>query len=109
LRRVVPVAEQFSDGTWVLSVEVWNHGLVVHWARSQQWPPAHLYHRSWHGWRVSDDAETSYSQFGGSGGGNPERGFRGVATFEPAPPPTATSLRIAHETVDDVLSVSLAD
>jgi hypothetical protein len=108
LRRVVPVAQQMSDGTWVVSVEVWDHELVIRWARSQQWPPAHLY-RSWHGWQVSDDAETSYTRVGASGGGNPERGYRGGAAFEPSPPPTATSLRIAHETIDDVLSVSLTD
>jgi hypothetical protein len=109
LRRVVPVAQQMSDGTWVVSVEVWDHQLVIRWARSQQWPPAHLYHRSWHGWHVSDDAETSYTSVGASGGGNPERGYRGGTAFEPSPPPTATSLRITHETVDDVLSVSLTD
>ena len=109
LRRVVPVAQQMSDGTWVVSVEVWDHELVIRWARSQQWPPAHLYHRSWHGWHVSDDAETSYTPVGASGGGNPERGYRGGAALEPSPPPTATSVRITHETVDDVLSVSLTD
>jgi hypothetical protein len=108
LRRVVPVAKQMSDGTWVVSVEVWDHELVIRWARSQQWPPAHLY-RAWHGWHVSDDAETSYTSVGASGGGNPERGYRGGTAFEPSPPPTATSLRITHETVDDVLSVSLTD
>jgi Clp amino terminal domain, pathogenicity island component len=109
LRRVVPVAQQMFDGTWVVSVEVWDHELVIRWARSQQWPPAHLYHRSWHGWHVSDDAETSYTQVGASGGGNPERGYRGGAAFKPSPPPTATSLRITHETLDDAVSVSLTD
>ena len=98
-----------SDGTWVVSVEVWDHELVIRWARSQQWPPAHFYNRSWHGWHVSDDAETSYTPVGASGGGNPERGYRGGTAFEPSPPPTATSLRITHETVDDALSVSLTD
>jgi hypothetical protein len=109
LRRVVPVAQQMSDGTWVVSVEVWDHELVIRWARSQQWTAAHLYHRFWQGWQVSDDAETSYTPVGASGGGNPDRGYRGGAAFEPSPPPTATSLRITHETVDDVLSVSLTD
>jgi hypothetical protein len=109
LRRVVPVAQQMSDGTWVVSVEVWDHELVIRWARSLQWTAAHLYHRFWHGWQVSDDAETSYTPVGASGGGNPERGYPGGAAFEPSPPPTATSLRITHETVDDVLSVSLTD
>jgi hypothetical protein len=109
LRRVVPVAQQMSDGTWVVSVEVWDHELVVRWARSQQWPPAHLYHRFQHGWHVSDDAETSYTPVAASGGGNPERGYRGATAFEPSPPPTATSLRITHDTVDEVLSISLTD
>jgi Clp amino terminal domain, pathogenicity island component len=98
LRRVVPVAQQMSDGTWVVSVEVWDHELVLRWAR---------FHRSWHGWHVADDAETSYTPIRTSGGGNPERGYRGGVAFEPSPPPTATSLQITHETVDDVLSVSL--
>jgi hypothetical protein len=112
LRRVVPVAQQMSDGTWVVSVEVWDHELVVRWARSQQSLSARQYDRgggsALHGWRVSDDTETSYTQVGGHGGGNPHS-YRGEATFDPAPPPTATSLQIGHETIDDVLTVSLTD
>ena len=93
----------------IIALIILTHELVIRWARSQQWPPAHMYHRSWHGWHVSDDAETSYTPVGASGGGNPERGYRGGTAFEPSPPPTATSLRITHETVDDVLSVALTD
>jgi hypothetical protein len=109
LRMVLPVAQQMADGTWIVSVEVWDHELVIRWARSHQWAPAPLHHGPWHGWHVSDDAETSYTLVGASGGGNPERGYRGGAAFEPSPPPAATSLRITHENIDDVLSVSLND
>jgi hypothetical protein len=111
-RRVVPVAQQMSDGTWVLSVEVWDHGLVVHGWRSERWPmhvpdaPAHL---ELHGWRFSDDVGTSYAQVEGSGGGSPLRGFRFHVEFAPAPPPEAKSLRIRHEALDNELSVSLTD
>src|SRR3954466_7915696 len=91
LRRVVPVAQQMSDGTWVVSVELWDHGLVVRWATSESWP---LRAPEQHGWRVSDDLGTSYAQVVGSGGGSPQRGFRFHAQFAPAPPPEATTLRI---------------
>ena len=82
LRRVVPVAQQMSDGTWVVSVEVWDHGLVVRWATSERWP---LRSPELHGWRVSDDLGTSYAQVVGSGGGSPQHGFRFHAEFAPAP------------------------
>jgi hypothetical protein len=104
LRRVVPVAQQMSDGTWVVSVEVWDHGLVVRWATAESWP---LRAPELHGWRVSDDVGTSYAQVVGSGGGSPQRGFRFHAEFAPAPPPKATSLRIRRESTDEELSVSL--
>jgi len=106
LRRVVPVAQQVSDGTWVVSVEVWDHGLVVRWATSERWP---LRAPELHGWRVSDDVGTSYAQVVGSGGGSPQRGFRFHAEFAPAPPPEATSLRIRREATGDDLSISLTD
>jgi Clp amino terminal domain, pathogenicity island component len=106
LRRVVPVAQQMSDGTWVVSVEVWDHGLVVRWATSERWP---LRAPELHGWRVSDDVGTSYAQVVGSGGGSPQRGFRFHAEFAPAPPPEATSLRIRREATGDDLSISLTD
>jgi hypothetical protein len=64
LRRVVPVAQQMSDGTWVVSVEVWDHGLVVRWATSERWP---LRAPELHGWGVSDDVGTSYAQVVGTG------------------------------------------
>jgi hypothetical protein len=34
LRRVVPVAHRFSDGTWIVSAEVWDDRVVVRWAKS---------------------------------------------------------------------------
>src|SRR5690348_3313206 len=38
LRRVAPIAHRFADGTWLLGVEVWDHGVVVRWANSQPEP-----------------------------------------------------------------------
>jgi Clp amino terminal domain, pathogenicity island component len=107
LRRVVPIGQQFSDGTWVLSVEVWDHGLVVNLARSEPWPLGS--HPPSHGLRVTDEAGTSYDHVGGHGGGSLQGGFRYELEFAPAPPPASTALRISHGTASDVLSVSLRD
>lgn len=108
LLRVVPVAGQFSDGTWVVSVEVWEHGVTVRWATSER--PAGL--RRFGGmpvrWHISDDAGTNYIRVGDSVSGGPQRGFHGDVKFEPAPPPEATSLRIRREDVDG-LSIALTD
>jgi Clp amino terminal domain, pathogenicity island component len=109
LRRVVPVEQQMSDGTWVVSVEVWDHGLVVRWAASARVLPSL---RDWPArlnWLVSDDVGTSYSGWGGGGTGSPERGFHYSVEFEPAPPPEAASLLIRHEPTDEELSISLTD
>jgi ClpA/ClpB-like protein len=107
LRRVVPVAQQMSDGTWVVSVEVWDHGLVVRLATSESWPL--LSAPELHGWGVSDDLGTRYAQVVGSGGGSPQRGFRFHAEFAPAPPPEATRLLIRRDPTDEELSISLTD
>ena len=106
LRRVVPVGQQMSDGTWVVSVEVWDHGLVIRWATSADWP---VRGPEMHGVRVSDDVGTSYAQVFGSGGGSPQRGFRFHAEFTPAPPPEATTIRIRHEAQGNELSIPLTD
>jgi ATP-dependent Clp protease ATP-binding subunit ClpA len=103
LRRVVPVAQQMSDGTWVVSVEVWDHGLVVRLRTPHQPPPEHL------SWLVSDDVGTSYTRSGAGGGWEPRRGFEYNGEFDPAPPPEATSLRIRREGTGDDLSISLTD
>jgi hypothetical protein len=108
LRRVIPVAEQFSDSTWIVSVEVWDHGVTLRWASSERpapTPPFGGLHRSW---RISDDVNTSYTNVGGSASGGRQRGFHGDVKFEPAPPPEATSLRIRREDVDE-LSIPLTD
>jgi hypothetical protein len=110
LRRVVPVARQLSDGTWVVSVEVWDHGVVLRWATSER--PLPLQRRSHYNrdWVVSDDAGTSYDLGRGvGGGGNPETGFQYYVEFLPAPPAEATSLQIRREGGDEVLSISLKD
>ena len=110
LRQVVPVARQFSDGTWVVSVEVWEHGVVVRSAMSA--PPLDQASRRRHErlhWLVTDDIGTSYARVADGGGGNPQRGYHYEFAVEPAPPPEATSLRIRREGVDEVLSISLID
>jgi hypothetical protein len=108
LRRVVSVAHQMSDGTWVVSVEVWDHGLVVRRAMSER-PLPPLRDSRDHMWVVSDDVGTSYVGAGEGGGGNPYRGFHYHREFEPAPPPEATSLRIRNGAGEEELSISLAD
>ena len=107
LLRVVPVARQFSDGTWVVSVEVWQHGITLRWATSER--PARLRFGGMpDGWHISDDAGTDYMRVGGSASGGPHHGFHGDVEFEPAPPPEATSLRIRRDDADG-LSIPLTD
>jgi hypothetical protein len=110
LRRVVPMEHHFSDGTSLIGVEVWDHGVVIRWAKSQPEPRiAHRPPSSTHGWLLSDNVETNYAQVGSHGGGRPSRPLRGEAEFEPAPPPEATTLRIRREGSDDLASVPLTD
>ena len=106
LRRVVPVAQQMSDGTWLVGVEVWDHSLIVRWAASFRLPRSHPLSDDW---LVSDDVGTSYVSHDGSGTGTPQRGFHYSAEFEPAPPPGATSLLIRLKPTDEELSISLTD
>lgn len=108
LHRVVPVVQQLSDGTWVVSVEVWDHGLVIRWATSER-PPESGWGPEQMNWRVSDDVGTAYSRWGGARSGHPKRGFYSEVEFEPTPPPEATSLRIRRVLTDDELSISLTD
>ncbi len=105
----MPVAHQFPDGAWLVSVEVWGHGVVVRYAQPQ--PPYRPPHnrREWHGWVISDDAGTDYARVGTGGGGNRQHGYHGDGAFEPAPPPEATVLLIRRETTDEAISVSLTD
>jgi hypothetical protein len=108
---VVPVAEGFPDDTRVVSVEVWDHGVVVRWAKTAPEPRVALTPpSSTFAWLISDDRETEYTQVGGHGGhSNPSRPLRGEAEFEPAPPADATVLRIRRQPTDEPLSVSLTD
>jgi hypothetical protein len=123
LQRVLPVARQLSDGTWLVSVEIWESHLVVRWAkpalpRSTRYieyaddyapvePPL-----GWNdpsgGWEVSDDVGTAYAP-GNAGASGSEGGFRGEDEFDPAPPPTATVLRLHHAAAGEEISVSLLD
>lgn len=107
LRRVVPVARQVSDGTWVVSVELWDYGLVIRW-RAPHRPPRSLDPENLD-WRVSDDLGTSYTRRSGSGIWGSQRGYEYEAEFDPAPPPEATLLRIHRKETGDDLSVNLAD
>jgi hypothetical protein len=109
LRRVVPVAQQFSDGTWIVSLEVWDHCVVLRYAISQRPHRPPLGGSDWHGWLISDDLGTEYARVGAGGGGSLRRGYHGDAHFEPAPPSTATILQIRHERADGLVSVSLTD
>lgn len=103
LRRVLPVEYRFSDGTWIASGELWDHGLVIRWARPGRAPgrPVPI-----PGLIVSDDLGTSYVRRGG-GASRDERGSLGHAEFEPAPPRAATSLQVRNEAAADVVSVPL--
>ncbi len=109
LRRVIPVAEQLSDGTWIVSVEVWEHGVTLRWAKSERPAPTPPFGGIHGGLHISDDAGTSFTQVGDSASGGPQRGFHGDVKFEPAPPPEATSLRIRRDGVDDEFLITLAN
>ena len=109
LRRVVPVAQLMPDETWVVSVEIWDHGLVVRWAASARVLPSLRDRPADLNWLVSDDVGTSYSGGGGGRLGGPHQGFHYSVEFEPTPPPEATSLLIRHEPTDEELSISLTD
>jgi Clp amino terminal domain, pathogenicity island component len=108
LRRVIPVARQLSDGTWIVSVEVWEHGVTLRWAKSVRPAPTPLRGMGG-GWHVSDDAGTKFTRVADSASGGPQRGFHGDIKFEPAPPPEATSLLIRRDGVDDEFLITLAD
>ena len=105
-RRVVPVGHRFSDGTWIASIEVWGHGVVIRWAKSEQAPSSLV---PVAGLILSDDLGTSYTRRGGGASRTDRRSSLGHAEFEPAPPPEATSLTIRGEKTDDLVSVSLTD
>lgn len=107
LRRVIPVAEQLPDGTWVVSVEIWEHGVTLRWAKSVRPAPTPPFGGMGGGWHISDDVGTNFTRVGDSASGGPQRGFHGDVKFEPAPPSDATSLRIRREDVEEALSISL--
>jgi hypothetical protein len=109
LRRVVPVARRLTDGVWLVGVEIWDHGLVIRWRTPQRPPRPPLAHPENLTWLVSDDVGTSYTHWGGGGGGNPQRGFDYDAEFDPAPPPEATLLRIRREATGEEFSIPLTD
>jgi hypothetical protein len=104
LRRVVAVAHRFSDGVWVTSAEVWDHCIVIRWAKPEQAPGPHLPVAAL---ALSDDLGTSYALRGG-GASRTRCGSLGHAEFEPYPSPAATSLQIRDEATGDVASISLA-
>ena len=99
----MPVAQEMSDGVWVVSVEVWDHGLVLRWRTPHRTPHQGRSHL------VLDDVGTNYIQTGGGGAWDSRGGFDYVAEFGPAPPLEATSLRIRREATGDDVSISLTD
>ncbi len=111
LRRVVPVAEQIADGAWVVSVEIWDQGLVLHWATSKRPPVNEGPGGRYLSWLVSDDVGTSYTMRGevGSALSGWQRVFRYEGYFAPAPPSEAKSLLIRREATNEELSISLTD
>jgi ClpA/ClpB-like protein len=110
LRQVVPVAQQLSDGTWIVSVEIWNNWLVLRWATPEpRHRSDHPGHREQMAWLVADDVGTSYTRYAGGGGGTPDEGFHYDAHFKPAPPPEATLLLVRREPTGEELPISLAD
>jgi len=109
LRRVVPVARQMSDGTWLVSVEIWDQGLVLRWATSKR-PEVSVGPRGrYPSWLVSDDVGTSYAMRGEGGSGGWQHVFRYEGYFAPAPPPEAKSLLIRREATGEELSISLPE
>ena len=110
LLQVVPIIRHLDlegGGTLVLiSLEIWQEWLTIAWLeappldeeRSRPTPPH---------WSLEDDVGTLYRPRAGSGGGGSTY-LRGTVSFGPAPPPTATVLRITPPRVlDGRLSVPL--
>jgi hypothetical protein len=109
LRRVVPVAQQIADGTWVVSVEIWDQGLTLRWATSKR-PPVNVGTGGRYlSWLIFDDVGTSYTMRGEGGSGGWQHVFRYEGYFAPAPPPEAKSLLIRREATNEELSISLTD
>ena len=128
LRRVLPVAHELADGTWLTSVELWVDHLVVLWAKPETGTRASRYIEyaddyapaeppRWWGepqsspspaWQLSDDTGTPYGPGGPSASGN-ESGVRGEMQFAPAPPPEATWLRVRNEMLHQEVIVSLSN
>ena len=101
----MPVGQRFSNGTWIASVEVWDHGIVIRWAKPEQEPSSQV---PFAPVSLSDDLGTSYARRGGGASRN-RRGSLGHAEFEPAPPSRTSSLTIRDEEADDQVSVPLTD
>lgn len=90
----------------LISLEIWQEWLSIAWLeappldeeRSRPTPP---------NWSVEDDVGTPYRPGAGGGGGGSTY-LRGTVSFRPAPPETATVLRITPPRVfDGGLSVPL--
>lgn len=103
LRQVIPVARQFSDGAWIASAEVWEHGVVVRWAQADLKEGPRLLGADW---VISDDLGTIYSSRGG-GTSRSGAAAHGHVEFEPAPPPAATMLEIRAGAAQDAISLAL--
>jgi hypothetical protein len=90
------------DGTWVVSAEVWDDGLILRWVTSAR-PTNH------EEWLLYDDLGTNYRARGSFSTSNPRHGYDCSAQFEPTSPPGATSLRLRRKATGDELSIPLTD
>jgi hypothetical protein len=126
-RKLVPVGRELRDGTTVQDVELWDHCVVLRWAKSAP-PRAERYISAtedyapveppwgWDadpvgskpllmGWTLDDDLDTVYDCLGGGAGGG-DGGWSGKVTFEPAPPGGATLLRFRQGEEEITVSIS---
>jgi hypothetical protein len=92
LRRVLPVAsDDLGGGFRVVSVEIYELGLIVRWLVSppvDDWSPSPPV-------MLADDVGTDYRHTSGGGFGHLTV-ERGDAMFVPTPPPAASVLTISH-------------
>ena len=99
LRRVIPIAsDDLGRGTRVVSVEIYNQGLIVRWLIAP--PPDDLDDQVTHFphaplFALSDDAGTHYNYLSSGGFGSSDA-TRGDELHRPAPPEEATALDLTH-------------
>ncbi|MGB2876359.1 MAG: hypothetical protein WBB76_12930 [Gaiellaceae bacterium] len=94
LRRVIPVAsDDLGRGIRVVSVEIYDRGLVVRWLAVPSPEDLDSVTRE-PLFALSDDAGTRYDYFSGGSFGH-SNAVRGDALYTPAPPGNATTLDLS--------------